>query len=114
MGATMIRTVIRDGQISVNVPGTFEDGAEVLVQVNLVDDDGDQLIHDQSNEEQDRVMLGESDWDNSSEGIADWLRWYDSLEPLLVEEPGELAAESAISDWDKANQRAEQIAKEWQ
>jgi hypothetical protein len=30
----------------------------------------------------DRIGMREEDWSNSPEDIAEWLKWYDSLEPL--------------------------------
>jgi hypothetical protein len=39
------------------------------------------------------VGASEQDWSNSPEAIADWLAWYDSLEPLefTAEERADLA-----------------------
>ena len=39
--------------------------------------------------------MRDEDWSNSPEAIADWLSWYDSLEPLIFT-PEE---ESELSDW---------------
>ena len=38
--------------------------------------------------------VGEEDWSNTPEAIADWLKWYDSLEPLIFtpEEEADMAA----------------------
>jgi hypothetical protein len=39
-------------------------------------------------------VQGEEDWSNSPQAIADWLAWYDSLEPLVftAEEAADLDA----------------------
>jgi hypothetical protein len=62
---------------------------------------------------------GNDDWDNSPEGIAAWLKWYDSLQPLVFTE-GELAAQEADrlarKQWEKAhfNERAAKLQKLWE
>jgi hypothetical protein len=45
-------------------------------------------------EEHDTFGIREEGWSNSPEGIADWLKWYDSLEPLefTPEEEADTAA----------------------
>ena len=45
-------------------------------------------------------QLEEESWDNSPEGIADWLKWYQTLEPLIFtpEEEADTAA------WLKKNE----------
>ena len=66
MGA--IKAMIRNGRIEPDVPLDLPDGTAVTVlPVDAADDMGD----------------FEDGWDNSPEGIAAWLRWYDSLEPLI-------------------------------
>jgi len=50
--------------------------------------------------------LREEDWPDTPEGLADWQRWYDSLEPLLLtpdEEAAWRAARQAQKDFEKAN-----------
>lgn len=46
----------------------------------------------------------EEDWDDSPEGIAAWIRWYDSLEPLILT-PEEQA------DWDAARKAQKEFEK---
>src|SRR5438067_9045983 len=45
-------------------------------------------------DDQEYIGIREEDWSNTPEAIADWLKWYDSLEPLefTAEEEAELAA----------------------
>ena len=38
------------------------------------------MIREPSPEES--IGAGEEDWADTPEAVADWLRWYDSLEPL--------------------------------
>lgn len=55
----------------------------------------------------------------SPEAIAEWLKWYDSLEPLIFGEE-ELAAWEACrrarKEWEKArfNQHAEEMRSLWE
>jgi hypothetical protein len=64
--------------------------------------------------EEEQIGLTEEEWDDSPEGIAAWLHWYDSLEPIIMtpEEEADLAAwrqkvkEYAIS---KMDQRIEEL-----
>ncbi|HWE96344.1 MAG TPA: hypothetical protein VG269_20445 [Tepidisphaeraceae bacterium] len=58
------------------------------------------------------------DWDNSPEGIAAWLKWYDSLEPLIFT-AGEREAwkrdQEARMEWEFAHtdEREEKLRKLW-
>jgi hypothetical protein len=69
---TTIRAVIRDRRIDIPAPSDLPDGTEVLLTIgaNVTDEDGPQ-------EDAEEV------WDNSPESIAAWLKWYDSLQPLI-------------------------------
>jgi hypothetical protein len=64
---TTIRAVIRDRRIDVPAPSDLPDGTEVLLTIGT--DGPDEEL--------------EEGWDNSPEGIAAWLKWYDSLQPLI-------------------------------
>lgn len=67
MNSLQVRGVIHNGQVEVKEPIGFPDGSEVVVQMaNGTPSDAD----------------AEEGWDTSPEGIATWLRWYDTLEPL--------------------------------
>ncbi|QEH36349.1 hypothetical protein OJF2_49100 [Aquisphaera giovannonii] len=74
-----IRGVVRDGRIEIEEPLDLPEGTELLIPIP--DPPGDE----------------EPGWDNSPEGIAAWLGWADSLEPLLFNEKEEAEAE----DWLK-------------
>ncbi len=49
--------------------------------------------------------MREEDWDDSPEGIAAWIRWYDSLEPLILT-PEEQA------EWDAARKAQKEFEKD--
>jgi predicted DNA-binding transcriptional regulator YafY len=60
----------------------------------------------------------EIDWDNSPEGIAAWLDWYSSLEPLIFtdDERAILAqARKEFREWELAHaeERAEKLRRLW-
>lgn len=97
---TQLKGIIRQGQVVLPCPAELPDGTEVnVVPVKTPPSDDD-------------------DWDNSPEGIADWLRWYDSLQPLLFtdEERAALQADrKARKEWEKAHfdERAEKLREMW-
>jgi hypothetical protein len=63
----LIKATVRSGRLEVEQPINLPDGTELLIPLP---DSPEQS--------------GENGWDNSPEGIADWLKWYDSLEPLIL------------------------------
>jgi hypothetical protein len=80
----------------------------------LPDEDGDwpegcRLKIEPVQEEDATIGVREEDWSNSPEAIANWLKWYDSLEPLefTPEEEADIAAwrqkvkEYTIANMDK-------------
>lgn len=77
-----IRGKYVDGTVVLDAPADWPNGTEVVVEPA-------------SNGES--IGTSEEEWDNSPEGIADWLRWYDALEPLEFT-PEE---EAAIAAWRK-------------
>lgn len=68
------RATIRNGRIEPLSPVQIPEGTELLVTI--------------ADEQHPDV---EAFWDDSPSGIANWLAWYDSLEPL-IQTPEELAA----------------------
>jgi len=63
-------------------------------------------------------MTGEDDWSDTPEAIAEWLKWYDSLEALIFTKEERAAWETARSDqkeFEKATfvQRAEKLRRMW-
>jgi hypothetical protein len=67
MSIILTKAIIRQGQVIVAKPIDLPDGTEVVVSAIPPKSAGD----------------FEEDWDNSPEGIAMWLKWYDSVEPLI-------------------------------
>lgn len=62
-----ITATSKDGQILPDAVGDWPEGCRLRVEPL-----GPQAV----------FGICEEDWSNSLEAIADWLRWYDSLEPL--------------------------------
>jgi hypothetical protein len=101
MSSMVIKGVIRNGRVEVNEPIDLPDGTEVEVisRESAPDDD--------------------AAWDNSPEGIAAWLQWYDSLQPLILtdeERAAQEAAQQARKEWEKTHfdEHAEKLRRMWQ
>jgi hypothetical protein len=75
-----IRAIWKNGQIVPDAPVDWPEGCRLRIEP--------ETEQAESNE------MGEEGWSNSPEAIADWLSWYDSLEPLIFtpEEEAELGA----------------------
>jgi hypothetical protein len=73
-----IRATWRNGQIIPDVPVDWPEGCRLIVE-RASAGDGD---------------AAQEDWHNTPEAIAEWLTWYDSLEPLVFtpEEEADIAA----------------------
>jgi hypothetical protein len=83
-----IRGVVRDGRIETDDPLGLPDGTELLIPVPVVSADD------------------ENEGDNSPEGIAAWLAWADSLEPLVFTDDERAAWEAdqqARKEWEKSH-----------
>ena len=99
MGA--IKGVVRNGRIETEEPLDLPEGTEVVIS----------LAQGHPDEEE--------GGDNSPEAIAAWLRWYDSLEPLIFTDE-ELAAweadRRARKEWEKAHfeEYAEEMRRIWE
>jgi hypothetical protein len=74
LGRIINRTVVLDE------PLDWPDGTEVAV--NRVEDE-------------ETVGLREEDWPTTEEGIENWLRWYDSIEPLNLTPEDDAAMQAA-------------------
>lgn len=101
---TSIRAIVHERRIDVPVPDEFPDGTEVAVEVVPVGEG---------------IGLEESEWDDSPEAIEDWIRWLDSLEPLIFTEAelaGLAANDNAQKEWEKRHffTHAEKLAKLWE
>ncbi len=93
---TAIKAMVRNGRVETEHPLEFPDGTEVLV------------VHSED--------VFEPEQDNSPEGIQAWLKWYDSLEPLILTKEDERVVEAARKErkeWDlvHADERAEKLRK---
>lgn len=94
MSTNLIRGVVRNGRIEVETPINLPDGTELLIPVP---------------EGAGPASVAEPQWDNSPEGIAAWLAWFDSLPTLKItpEEEADTAAwrkkmnEHGIAQMDK-------------
>lgn len=73
---SLIKAVVRNGRLETDAPIDLPDGTELLIPVfNGTSDD-------------------EPGWDSTPEGIADWLKWYDSLQPLKIDANEEAEAQA--------------------
>jgi hypothetical protein len=96
-----IKGIYKNGQIELKRSANWPEGTEVVVKP---------VPHDET------FGIREEDWSDTPEAIAEWLRWYDSLEPLIMtpeEEAEWQAARQAQKDFEKANfeKRSERIER---
>jgi hypothetical protein len=87
MNTILVRGIVRDGRIEVETPINLPDGTELLIPLP---------------EGASPPPASESGWDNSPEGIAAWLAWFDSLPPLTItpaEEADTAAWRKKMSDY---------------
>jgi hypothetical protein len=78
-----IKAVIRNGRIETDVPLDLPEGTELLIPIPDLSGDV------------------ERDWDNSPEGIAAWLDWADSIQPLVRTEQEAAEAEAWLKKCDQ-------------
>jgi hypothetical protein len=102
MSVILTKGYIQQGQVVVPKPIDLPDGTEVVVSNPTTTEDD-----------------SEDGWDNSPEGIAEWLKWYDSLEPLVFtdeERAAWNAARQSQKDWemDQFDQHAEKLRSMWE
>ena len=67
MNTTLMKGTVRNGRVETDEPIKLPDGTQLLISVQ--------------NGQSEDVEEG---WDNSPEGVATWIRWCDSLQPLEV------------------------------
>ncbi len=82
---SVIRATVQGGKIVADVPADWPDGT--VLEVGPADPP---------------FGMSEADWPTTPEGIEDWLRWYDSLEPLILtpEDEQRIAAERRVQkEW---------------
>ena len=61
-----IKAIVKDRRIALNVPDDWPEGTEVVIEPLT-----------------ESIGLSEEDWPTTPEAIADWMAWYESLEPLI-------------------------------
>jgi hypothetical protein len=71
---------IQDGSVVLDASAEWPNGCRVVVQPLR---------------EQEVLGMGEEDWSDTPEAIAEWLHWYDSLEPLLMSPEEEAECQAA-------------------
>jgi hypothetical protein len=69
MSTILVRGVVRNGRIEVETPINLPDGTELLIPLP---------------EGTSPPPAPEMGWDNSPEGIAAWLAWFESLPTLTI------------------------------
>ena len=79
MSVIETRGVIQHGRVQVEEPINLPDGTQVSLTIS---------------EPVASEMNSDEAWDRSPEGVADWLRWYDALEPLVMTAREEADAEA--------------------
>lgn len=101
---SVITGTVKNGLIVLDEPGNLPDGSRVVVQpVEAVETFG----------------MSEAEWRDTPEAIADWIAWYDSLEPIELSagDEAELKAfRGCQKELGKANfdERSERLRKIWQ
>jgi hypothetical protein len=98
-----IKATVKGGRLEVQVPPDWPDGTEVILQP-VSPENG--------------VGIREEDWPATPEAIAEWLQWYDSLEPLIFADDERAALEAdrkARREWEKAhfNEHADKLRGMW-
>lgn len=101
---SVITGTVKNGLIELDEPGYLPDGSRVVVQPV---------------ESAESVGMSEAQWQDSPEAIADWIAWYDSLEPIELS----TADEAEIRAFRERQQevgktsfgdRSERLRKIWQ
>ncbi|WP_020471334.1 hypothetical protein [Zavarzinella formosa] len=92
-----VKVIVRNGQLIVNEPLSLPDGTEgTVIFGNNADADSD------------------DGWDNSPEGIARWLEWFDSLQLLLITPKEQADTDQSLREmgeqgWLKMEREAKEI-----
>jgi hypothetical protein len=99
-----IKAIVKSGRLELAVPKDWPDGTEVVVSPVVIEG-----------------MFGirEEDWPDTAEARAEWLRWYDSLDPLILtpaDQAGWSAARQNQKEFEHSNfaSRAEKLRKIWE
>jgi hypothetical protein len=104
MPVSAIKAIVKDRRLELDVPADWPDGTEVVVKPVRTEE---------------TFGIREEDWPETPEASAAWLKWYDSLEPLIFTDDERAAWESARKeqkDFEKAAfvQRAEKLRRIWE
>src|SRR5438046_1386251 len=91
---------MRNGAAVPDVPTDWPDGCDVKIE--KVDESAELGIRDE-------------DWPTTPEGIEEWIRWYESTEPLILTPEDEAAIKAAwkahkdyqIATWDERCRKIE-------
>ena len=78
MSVIVTRGVIQHGRVEVEDPINLPDGTEVSLAIS----------------ESESEINSDEQWDHTPEGVADWLRWYDALQPFVMTAREEADAEA--------------------
>jgi hypothetical protein len=78
-----IMGTIRNGQIVADQPVEWPDGCRVIIEPAA---------------KEETLGIGEEDWPTTPETLAEWLAWFDSLEPVAL-------APEEEADWKAWRQR---------
>lgn len=81
----VIKGTWKDGQIVLDDPADWPEGCRVLVEPVPATEP---------------IGLSEEEWPRTPEAIADWLKWFDSFEPVQMTPEEE-------ADWAAARQNSE-------
>jgi hypothetical protein len=90
--------------MNVVVPGTFHEG-RVLLETPVDWPEGAKVEVALVTQGRPTLGITENEWPNTPEAIEEWLRWYDSLEPLEFtrEEEADIAAwRKKVKEYDIA------------
>ena len=96
-----IKAMVRNGRIETDGPVDLPDGTKVLILRSNTSDSA------------------EDQWDDSPEGIAAWLKWYDSLDPLIFTDKEREAwkqDQKNRKEWElaHADERSEKLRRLWE
>ena len=94
--------------------GTYKNGL-VILDDNADFPDGSRVRVEPVGEEE-SLGMREEDWPDTPEAIEEWLKWYDSLEPLIMTPEEEAAWQSARAEQkafekSKFEERGKRIAE---
>ena len=102
---TMIKATIRNGRIEHQERVPLPDGTEFMIPL--------------PNGKLENVLPCEEHWDNSPEGIEEWIKRFNELEPLQFTEAELVQMETDRQErkaWEKAHffEEAERLRKMWE